>query len=125
MKDCVPWGGPQGRLGEQREEEGAAETSCYGLTTIPTRHLDLQSIGGNKETAVKACPHLWKTSVTQTAMSLSIFVLPVCEFMADQWAWQYTCNRQLSQGFPRRSLNLGKSIFKCSFQNLCPERLRV
>lgn len=124
MKDCVPWGGPQARLGEQCEEEGAAETSCYGLTTIPTRHLDLQSIGGNKETAVKVCPHLWKTSVTQTAMSLQF----LCFQFVSLWQISGPVNIPVTgscQGFPRRSLNLGKSIFKCSFQNLCPERLRV
>lgn len=34
LKDCSPWAIHKG-AGEQREEEGAAETRCYGLTTTP------------------------------------------------------------------------------------------
>lgn len=34
LKDCSPWTIHTG-AGEQREEEGAAGTRCYGLTTTP------------------------------------------------------------------------------------------
>lgn len=71
-----PIGEPHTGSGEQREEQGAAGTSCYGLTTTPTPRLDLQSIGGNEETAMKDCPHIWKTSITETALSLSVLVPP-------------------------------------------------
>ncbi|KAK4825819.1 hypothetical protein QYF61_002942, partial [Mycteria americana] len=38
VKDCILWEGPHGGAGEEREEEGAAETKCYGLTTTPIPH---------------------------------------------------------------------------------------
>ncbi|KAK4810511.1 hypothetical protein QYF61_004291 [Mycteria americana] len=36
-KNCIPWEGPHAG-GEECEEEGAAETKCYGLTVNPTPH---------------------------------------------------------------------------------------
>lgn len=45
-------GGPHTGLGEEHEDGGLAEPSCYGLITITASHLDLQSIGGSEETTV-------------------------------------------------------------------------
>ena len=39
LEDCVPWEGPHAGAGEQREEDGAAERSCYGLSAAPIPHL--------------------------------------------------------------------------------------
>lgn len=36
--DCILWEGPHARAGEQREEEGAAKTKCYGLTKTRVPH---------------------------------------------------------------------------------------
>lgn len=33
LKDCIPGKGSQAEAGEKWEEKGAAETSCYGLTS--------------------------------------------------------------------------------------------
>jgi len=35
VEDCVPWEGPHAGAGTECEEEGAAETTCDGLTTAP------------------------------------------------------------------------------------------
>ena len=35
MEDCVPWEGHHAGAGAEREEEGAAETTCDGLNSFP------------------------------------------------------------------------------------------
>jgi len=35
VDSCLPWEGPRAGAGEEGEEEGAAETTCDELTTIP------------------------------------------------------------------------------------------
>lgn len=93
------------------------------LTTICTPCPDLQSTGGNEERAMKESLYLENFHNSNCFKSFSFSAATVCEFVADQWFCQCICNRQLCQGFPCRSLNPGKSFFKCSFQSLCPGRL--
>lgn len=38
VQDYVPWEGPHGEVGGQREEEEGAERSCYTWTTDPFSH---------------------------------------------------------------------------------------
>lgn len=44
VKDCLPWVRPHTGAGEEREEEGEAETKCYELTAISL--VGLGHLGG-------------------------------------------------------------------------------
>lgn len=45
MKDCCLWEGPHVEDGKRCEEEGAAEKSCHGQTTIPIPLLPSTTLG--------------------------------------------------------------------------------
>ena len=45
VKDCLPWVGPHAGAGEEREEEGAAETKRQERSASPLPHSPLPLAG--------------------------------------------------------------------------------
>jgi len=49
MKNCILWEGPHAGAGDEREEEGVAETKCYGLTATSIPHPPALQEGRRKK----------------------------------------------------------------------------
>jgi len=49
VENCLPWVGPHAGAGEEREEEGVAETTCDKLTATPVPYGDQPGSTHHKE----------------------------------------------------------------------------
>ncbi|GAB0183023.1 AN1-type zinc finger protein 5-like [Grus japonensis] len=58
VEDCLLREGPHAAPGEEREEEGAAETMCDELPTTPTPHPLCHWRGGGRETGIEVKPRM-------------------------------------------------------------------
>ena len=61
-EDCTSWEAPNDGTGEQCEEQGAADTKCYGLTTTPVpqppeplRGKEVEELGGKLSLGRRGC----------------------------------------------------------------------